>query len=73
VTIPPLDALPKNLDDLQRAYLSYVLYLLGGSGDDPDQTFEIDRGGAFRARLHPAFFRMRALRDVMGRMPRSRS
>ncbi|MGB2983892.1 MAG: L-2-amino-thiazoline-4-carboxylic acid hydrolase [Candidatus Bipolaricaulia bacterium] len=66
-TIPPLDALPKNLDDLQRAYLAYVLHLLGRSGDEPDRQFEIDRSDAFRARLYPAFFRTLALCDVLGR------
>lgn len=65
-TIPPLDALPKNLNDLQRAYLEYVLHLLGRSGDEPNRQFKIGRSDAFRARLYPAFLRMRSLRDVMG-------
>jgi len=53
-------------DALARACVAYVLNLLGRNDEDLDAVLEIDRADAVRARLYPAFQRMRVLRDVMG-------
>jgi len=54
------------MDVVQRACVAYVLHLLGWIDEIDDIILEIDRTDGLRARLYPAFYRMRALRDVMG-------
>jgi len=51
---------------LERACVAYILHLLQWPDGLEEIVLEIDRADALRARLYPAFHRMRSLRDVMG-------
>jgi hypothetical protein len=55
------------LDPLQQVRLDYVLGLLGIRGDPVAEEIQVTRMAATRARLHPMYYQMLTLCDLIGR------